>query len=362
MKEIRKGTPATFAGHGFDIDIDGAFRAEQATYLLNFLPETASAVPCGHVTAIRVHHGDDLFHRQLGRLERARHEEVVPFRAEPYWFSQVEDVLWWRPAPDSHLPQDHLYARDAMSRLHIVLRPGSDRGERYALRVIREVVLRCAEGRGWAAFHAAAAAVGGQGVLIAGPSGAGKTTVLTALAAHRQADLVGSDRCLLTEDAANVVGVPVSVRIAGGTLSALGPHDGLPPHELLPTAFGTPHKVSCTPHDFARAFAARVRETAPLRLVLLPQLRDDEHDLSLTPLRPAAAHEALSAACCTPYDEDWLHPWFADRTLGVEELARRAAELVQQLTATVPVLAISAGVHATHLLERIADAVTGRLP
>ncbi|MDH6221652.1 hypothetical protein M2283_008999 [Streptomyces pseudovenezuelae] len=37
-------------------------------------------------------------------------------------------------------------------------------------------------------------------------------------------------------------------------------------------------------------------------------------------------------------------------------------ELIESLIATVPVLAITAGVHSPALLERIADTVTGRLP
>ncbi|MER6106370.1 hypothetical protein ABT115_29900 [Streptomyces sp. NPDC001832] len=351
-----------FAGHRFRLHTDETFRLVQDLHLLNFAPETAPARLCGQLTQIRVHHSEDLFRDRMARLAGARSLRVVPFRGEPYRFSRIGQVSWWRPDAGSHLPEDHLYSRDATDRLHIVLHPGTERGERYALRVIREVVLRCAEHRGWSVFHAAAAAVEGHGVLIAGPSGAGKTTVLTALATHRRADLVGSDRVLVTESAANLVGVPLSVRIAGGTLSALAPHRYLPPHGVLPTDFGTARKASHTPHDFAHAFAARVRDSAPLRLVVLPRLRDDDQELSFAFPCPAVARTTLATVCCTPDDEDWLHPWFADRTRHPQELAREATDLMDDLIATVPVMTVTAGVHTPHLLERIADTVARRLP
>lgn len=354
-------TEVSFAGHRFRLHTDASFAADQGIHLLRFTPEISPAPPCGQLTHLRVHHSEDLFRDRGARLSGAPSVQVVPFRGEPYLLSRIGPVRWWRPDPASHLPADHLYAKDADGGLHIVLHAGTDRGERYALRVIRDVVLRCAEPRGWAAFHAAAGAVGGHGVLIAGASGAGKTTVLTALAAHHRADLIGSDRVLVTQAAASVVGVPISVRIAGGTLSALPPGQGLPPHKLLP-AGSSGGKASCTPHDFAHAFAARVRESAPLRLVVLPRLSDDDQEVTVTVPRPATARAALAAACCTPHDEDWLRPWFADRTRPAGDLARQSARLMDDLVARAPVMTMTAGVRTPHLLERIADAVARRLP
>lgn len=361
MNETTDSELISFAGHRFRIHTDDAFRAMQGIHLRNFAPEADLAPSCGHLTPVRVHHDEDLFREQMTSLSAVRSLTVVPFRGEPYRFSQMGKVSWWRPDPDSRLPQDHLYAQDAARRPHVVLHPGTEHGERYAMRVIREIVLRCAEDRGWTTFHAAAAAIDGRGVLIAGPSGAGKTTVLTALAAHRQADVVASDRAVLTEGASRVVGVPISVRIAGGTLSALGPRRGLPPPRQPRADFGDAHKAACTPRDFAHAFTARVRDSAPIRLVVLPQLSDDSRELSMAFCGPAVVRTALAAVCCTPHDEDWLHPWFADRTRIPDELARQADGCVEDLLAKVPVMTVTAGVRTARLLERIAHVVAGGL-
>ncbi|WP_431984138.1 hypothetical protein [Streptomyces qinglanensis] len=352
---------ALSAGHRFHLATDAAFDAAQARYLRAFVPETQLAPPCGEETAVRVRHDVALFQDRMVRIAGAASLTVVPFRGEPYHRCQLDEVTWWRPAPGTHLPQDHLYARDAAGRQEVLLKPGAERGERYLMRVVREVVLRCSESRGWTSFHAAAAALDDRGVLIAAPSGAGKTTVLTALAAHHRADLIASDRALVTVDAAMVTGVPISVRIGGGTLSALNPRAGLPRPHALPRAFGSAHKAALTPHEFAGAFSCRVRETAPLRLIVVPRLRDDDQALSSHILGALRARTALTAVCCTPHDEDWLEPWFAVRTRPEADLARQAAALIDSLVTAVPVLQITAGVHSPNLLEKIASAVTGRL-
>lgn len=356
----RPTTVTAFAGHRFHIRTDETFLIDQRGHLLRFVPTPGScAAPCGQHTEIRVRHSAELFHDRMSRLKSGPSRQVAPFRGEPYLLTDIGGVCWWRPHPE-HLPQDHLYAKDTAGRLHVLLDPGADRGERYLMRVIREVVLRCAEDRGWALFHAAAASIGEHGVLIAGPSGAGKTTVLTALAAHRGADLIASDRAAVSEGAASVVGVPISVRMARGTLAALAPHASLPPHELLPASFGTARKASCTPWDFARAFAAEVRDSAPLSLLVLPRLHDDRREVHTEFVGADAARDLLRNMCCTPDDEDWQRPWFADRTRSLDALGAQAAGVVRDVVAKVPVLAISAGVHTPQLLERLADAVTRR--
>jgi hypothetical protein len=141
-------------------------------------------------------------------------------------------------------------------------------------------------------------------------------------------------------------------------LSALGRHGGLPDESGLPREYGSPLKVALRPRHLASAFSVHVRERAPLRLVVIPRLADDDHAPRRRFLDPDEVRAALAAACCTPYDEDWRIPWFADRTRSADELAHGATELIDALTARVPVVEVAAGVHGTGLLDHLADMVT----
>ncbi|WP_030542360.1 ATP-binding protein [Streptomyces albus] len=351
-----------FAGHRFHVSVDTDFAPEQLAHLLDFVPEAVHALPCGQETGIRVRRDESLFTSLMTRLAPMPYLPVTPFRGEPYRMVRLQDAVWWRPEPQSHLQQDHLYARDATGLLHVVLHPGAVRGERYLVRMIRETVLRCGENRNWASFHAAAASVTGSGVLIAGPSGAGKTTILTALAAHGRADILASDRAMVSQDAETVVGVPLSVRLAAGTLTGLPTRKAALSAPGLPHVFGTPVKLSRTPRSFARAFGTRVHDSAALHSVVLPRFSDEVGEPAIRYLDAREAGAELASVCCTPHDEDWLLPWFAPRKNTIEELAERANRLVDLLVTHVPVIRLTAGVHAPDLLRKLADAVLRSLP
>ena len=353
---------ALFAGHRFRIVTDPAFAPDQNTYLRAFVPEQQFLAPvCGEETSVRIRLDADLLAEQCARLAAAPSVTVVPFRAEPYRTCRLGETTWWRPCPDSCLPQDHLLARDAAGRLTVLLRPGAERGERYLMRAVRETVMRCAEDRGWSVFHAAAAALGDRGVLIAAPSGAGKTTVLTALAAHQGADMVASDRALVDAAGHQVAGVPLSVRIGGGTLAAVPAAQRGPASGTVPEVFGSPRKAALTPREFASAFGCRLLESAPLTLVVVPRLLDDDTGLQVRLLDQRRARARLAAACCTPHDEDWLEPFLARRARTEDDLAHGARTLLEHMAATMPVLEVTAGVHQPSLPARIADTVAGRL-
>lgn len=354
----RHECPVWFAGHGFDLDIDDSFRSTQLAHLAGFLPAPSSAPTCPHPpTRIVVRHDPGQIDDRLHALRKMPSRTIVAFRGEPYRCRKVGDVSWWSPSPDVNLPEDHLYAREPTGPVHVLVRPGAERGERYLMRVIRETVLRCQEERGWAVFHAAATAVGDRGILIAGPSGAGKTTVLTALAAHAGADLIASDRAAVTDGAAFVVGAPLSVRIAAGTLSAVPADTSLTRTPLPPAVFGSGFKVAVSPADFGRAFGTSVVETAALRLVLLPRLTDDGRRPTALALGADTARRLLTSACCTPRDEDWLCPWLADRPVSIESLAEQATRLIDSVVASVPVIRLQAGVRSGHLMAQISDLI-----
>jgi len=352
-----------FAGHRFDTQVDEDFRTIQEAHLQGLSPLTDPAPLCSHrPSRISVRRDRELFTHHLAHLARVSAVTVVPFRTEPYSFAQIADVSWWRPHPGAGLPEDHLFARDAAGTVHVLLHPDADRGQRYLARVLREGVLRCAEDRGWTVFHAAAAAVAGQGILIAGESGAGKTTVLTALVAHARADLIAADRAAVTREATRVVAIPLSVRIAAPTLASLPPRWPLEARQPETSPRSASAKTALAPRAFAEAFGVSLRESAPLRAVVLPRLTDDDRPPAARVLDGQRVRAHLASVCCTPYDEDWLSPWFFERTIEAQDLDRRSTALVAALTTDLPIIRVTAGVHSHHLLEHLADTILRRLP
>ncbi len=88
------------------------------------------------------------------------------------------------------------------------------------MRVIRELAMGAAQHAGGRFLHAAAISISGRALIIAGPRSAGKTSLLTYLLSHLEADFLTNDR-LLAMPAGEVVGLrgmPTIVSIRDGTL------------------------------------------------------------------------------------------------------------------------------------------------
>lgn len=340
------------AGHEFLLHIDYDLSIDIGAHLLRVLPLGGLAASCkGIVTEIRVRYSTELFGDRSRRLAAAP-ADLVTVHGAPYRRAQLGTVDWWQPAtPDRQ--GDHLYARTATGQLHLVLRPGGERTERHLIPLLTEIALACGTARGWTAIDAWAAAIKDHGVLIAG-SEADAVSVLIALAAHRRADLIAAGRALLTEQAQSVVGVPMPLRVPRPVLTALAPRR-VPPHRD-----DGEDTVACSPRDVADAFAAESREEAPIRLVVLPRIEDSDQPVRIATLAPAAAREALAAACRAPDGTPWPLPC-ADHVPGPAEVRRCAAEAARDVAARVPVMTLTAGLRARHALEQIADAVSRRL-
>jgi hypothetical protein len=91
-----------------------------------------------------------------------------------------------------------LYVVDHGSRAVAILSAPGNRSARTALmRLVRELAMRRRVRAGDLFLHAAALAVEGRGMLIAGAKGAGKTTLLLYLLRALAADYVSNDRLLL---------------------------------------------------------------------------------------------------------------------------------------------------------------------
>jgi hypothetical protein len=105
--------------------------------------------------------------------------------------------------------------------VEIIAPPGLRRVRVGLMRVVREIAAACMLAQGNVLdFHTAAFAVGGRAVLLAGPKGGGKTTLLISVLASGRATLIANDRVFVDASArpGQAIGVPTLVSLRDGTL------------------------------------------------------------------------------------------------------------------------------------------------
>lgn len=98
--------------------------------------------------------------------------------------------------------------------------PGNADGRIALMRILRELGINRAQRRGGLLLHAAAMAVGDRGIVITGPKGAGKTSLLIHALRAGSARYVSNDRVVVPAAASRPVatGVPTIVALRRGTL------------------------------------------------------------------------------------------------------------------------------------------------
>jgi hypothetical protein len=180
------------------------------------------------------------------------------------------------------------------------------RPHRYPIRLVREAMLRTYEDAGGVIFHAAGVDVGGTGVMICGPRGAGKTTVTAALLRLPGAALLSNDR-LIAYQGDHVVAVPLPVPTARGTIEAFPELEHLVRRttakgvdlDRMPADFGSTVKHAFTARQFAEAFGAGLISRSGLRLVVVSRLADTGEPAGARRLSEAQARQVVAANCFT---------------------------------------------------------------
>lgn len=226
-----------------------------------------------------------------------------PIRLPSWRWSAEERVIF-----DGDSQVFYLVNRDS-SRIRILAdRPWASR--RIALmRVVRELATSHVWGGESLIVHGAAVAVGGRGLLIAGPKGAGKTSVLLHLLLNQPGTrFVSNDRVVVDFEPATILrGMPTVATIKEHTLGLFPGLEarlcqrnydarlalGELKHGLASSVRGTEGRVGLAPAQLCAVVDAEMLGDAPAGALLLPRVSQDEEGIHVTPLSPRIAAAAL---------------------------------------------------------------------
>ena len=133
----------------------------------------------------------------------------------PRWRTEAADIGLFEAARG--ILFEVAYAARAVT---LLTEPGNADGRIALMRVVRELAMNRAQRRGGLLLHAAAMGVGDRAIVITGPKGAGKTSLLIHVLRARSARYVSNDRVVLpaAEGRPPALGVPTIVALRRGTL------------------------------------------------------------------------------------------------------------------------------------------------
>ena len=242
----------------------------------------------------------------------------------------------------------------------VVADPGSRLFRGGAMRVIRELATaRALADPERLQLHAAAFAIGGRAVLIAGTKGSGKTTLLAYLARTTGASILGNDRAVVSRHGGDVRvrGVPTIVSVRPET-RALIPclFDGIaaldrPAHRTLAEAdaalaagetAGTVGRVRLSPAQLARQLGVALAAEAGLEAVLFPETDRDPEGLTVDRLTPAESRTRLLESRFG-LQSGKTEPTVFDRLVGGRRPDDADASAIDALAATIPCFAVRIG-------------------
>lgn len=208
------------------------------------------------------------------------------------------------------------------------------------IRIVRQLVMRGAEVRGGRCVHAAAVDLDGRGLLIAGHSGSGKTTVLTQLLEEHGAHPVSNDRtALIATDTGrwHAMGVPLAARFTPEGISG-SPSLTVALHRFEPSRGRqlVDGKIELTPWEVSTLFQrTSLSGTEVTHLVLLtrtPQASVGNAD------GPVVRHH-LDFGTEDAFADDWLN--LRPHLRAALPTPTHHSQLWERLADTVPVLRLS---------------------
>jgi Ser/Thr protein kinase RdoA (MazF antagonist) len=254
--------------------------------------------------------------------DRARHAETLargpcPSGARPVCFvldgRAVAHPEWQAGGPE-RIVFDQSYrafycVRPGGGDVRVLTDGGVARSRVALMRVVREVAMGASVEGGALLLHAAAFAAGERGIVLAGPKGCGKTTLLLHALAAGKTRFVSNDRVVVRVDDdgdALARGLPTMVAVQPGTL-AMFPDVAarVRPfrHHLTiaeAAAAALPARparaASLTPAQLCDALGVSAQAEARLWRIVFPCVDPDGNGIRLEPLDRAGATRRLTAA------------------------------------------------------------------
>lgn len=237
--------------------------------------------------------------------------------------------------------------------VEIVARPGT-RSVRVALmRVVREVTAVRMLGQGSVLdLHAAAFVAGERAVLLVGPKGGGKTTLLVHVLASGRASLLANDRVFVDAGhlPAHAVGVPTLVALRDETLKVFPNlrrdlperpallHAGeLESHDVGAVEGGdAPRGFALSPAQLARRLGVAIVRCAPLAAIVFPEVSPAADAWSLEPVAPADGATRLRECLYGVHSRPRRRTLFEEIARGQGDREEEQKALVDRLAARLP--------------------------
>lgn len=250
---------------------------------------------------------------------------------------------------------------------HLVLgRPGSAT-DKVTLRLVRGIAGRRLITAGWVPLHAAAALTQAGLIVLAGHSGAGKTTALLELLANRLGRaFVTNDKVYLTinSDGVHARALPTSLALRPDTtamfpaLSDLGAYAALTHVDNHPGRTGADRRILIPPRRLADAFGVPLHPGGLVAGILAISYDGTGRPSRWRRMGPTRAVDAVTTG--------YLNDWFIDEhhehsRLGMPSTPLRCAHhnALRRIAAAVPLIKLNAGTDTPQALHSIITGLAG---